>query len=302
MKFMRQAHPRTRTRQRTIAVSLSLAIGAMVPFAVGSIADGGSPPVSAKTDRAPSSASPGSLEGADHLDVAATAAAGPAVHFHLADRESDQRVVPRRPAIAVPDPVPLVLARAPAGSLTVVLGDSYTSGWNGAGLGGHNWATLVGESRGWTVVNLAVAGTGFKNPGWTNQPVRSLLPRTIKLRPDVVIVASGHNDSRWSAAATSREAERNIDRIRADLPDAVIVIVAPIWQNGSAPARCLFLRDRLRAKAAAIGAVFIDPLAGRWFAGANHRFIGSDGLHPTNAGHRHIAELVLAALAETVGS
>ena len=45
-----------------------------------------------------------------------------------------------------------------------------------------------------------------------------------------------------------------------------------------------------------IGAVFVDPLAEGWFSGASHRLIGSDGLHPTDAGHRFIAKHVLAAL------
>jgi lysophospholipase L1-like esterase len=48
--------------------------------------------------------------------------------------------------------------------------------------------------------------------------------------------------------------------------------------------------------------LFIDPLGQRWFAGADHRFIGPDGLHPTDAGHRHIAAELLAGLAATLSS
>jgi lysophospholipase L1-like esterase len=202
-----------------------------------------------------------------------------------------------RPVVTLPEVAPRVVLRAPPGARVVVLGDSYTSGWNGAGLGRRNWTALVGSSRGWTVTNLAVAGTGYRNPGWTSQPVGSLVPRTIRLRPDVVILATGHNDSRWTAASTSAEAERVIARLRAGLPDAVIVLLAPIWQNGSPPTRCLVLRDHLRRTAAAVGAVFVDPLSGRWFAGSDHRFIGPDGLHPTDAGHRHIADELLSDLA-----
>jgi lysophospholipase L1-like esterase len=207
-----------------------------------------------------------------------------------------------RPTVVLPEVAPVVALRAARGSRVVILGDSYASGWNGAGLGSRNWTSIVGRSRGWTVTNLAVAGTGYQNPGWTNQPVGSLVSRTIRLRPDVVILAAGHNDSRWSAASTSREADRVIARLRAGLPDAVLVIVAPIWQNGSPPTRCLVLRDHLRRTAAGPGALFVDPLAERWFAGADHRFIGPDGVHPTNAGHRHIADEVLADLAATLST
>jgi phospholipase/lecithinase/hemolysin len=62
------------------------------------------------------------------------------------------------------------------------------------------------------------------------------------------------------------------------------------------------LRDHLRRTATGVGALFVDPLAERWFAGADHRFIGPDGVHPTNAGHRHIADEVLADLAATLST
>jgi lysophospholipase L1-like esterase len=196
-----------------------------------------------------------------------------------------------------PRPATRAPARMPAGSTAVFLGDSFTSGWNGAGLGGHGWPAIVAASRGWRSIDLAVPGTGFLNPGWTNQPLASRVAAAVRLKPDIVVVASGHNDSRWSASATADAADAAIRRLRRALPDAVFVIVAPIWQNGSPPQRCLILRDRLRARAATIRAIFIDPLADRWFAGSRHQLIGPDGLHPTDAGHRFMARRVLAALA-----
>lgn len=189
-------------------------------------------------------------------------------------------------------------SQAGAGSKAVFLGDSYTTGWNGAGLGARGWPRRVGLAKGWRTVNLAVAGTGFINPGWTNQPVRTRVSAAIARHPDIVFVASGHNDSHWSAAATAKAADKVIDRLHNALPHAVLVIVAPIWPNGSPPARCLTLRDHLRRKAAAVHGIFIDPLAERWFAGKYHRLIGADGIHPTDAGHLRMARRVLADLAK----
>jgi len=40
-------------------------------------------------------------------------------------------------------------------------------------------------------------------------------------------------------------------------------------------------------------------LAEGWFSGSRERLIGPDGIHPTDAGHRYMAQRVLAALAET---
>jgi len=220
--------------------------------------------------------------------------------------------VPSRPVVHVAQPTPGHVARTQSaggtkvtagpkvggGSKAVFLGDSYTTGWNGAGLGSRGWPRIVSRARGWQTVNLAVAGTGFINPGWTNQPVSSRVAEAIRQKPDVVFIAAGHNDSRWSVSATAAAADRVIARLHSALPNALLVIVAPIWPTGSPPTRCLALRDHLRRTAASVGAVFIDPLGERWFAGSNERFIGPDGIHPTDAGHRHIATLVLADLAK----
>ena len=202
-----------------------------------------------------------------------------------------------RAVVVTPQAAPRVVRRPTNGMTAVFLGDSYTTGWRGAGVGGRAWPVLVGRAKGWRTVTLAVAGTGFINPGWTGQPLGSMVPAAARQHPDVVVIASGHNNSRWSASATGAAADRAIDGLRRALPHAIFVIVGPIWQDGAPPLRCLVLRDHLRRKAAAIGAVFIDPLAEGWFAGTNHRFIGPDGLHPTDAGHAHMARLVLDDLA-----
>jgi lysophospholipase L1-like esterase len=205
--------------------------------------------------------------------------------------------VPSRPHVVVPQSAPQVVVRVTPGATAVFLGDSYSTGWKGAGIGSHGWPAIVSAAQGWHAINLAVAGTGFINPGWTNQPLGARVSEAIRQRPDVVFIATGHNDSRWSAAATGRAADEAIDRLHHALPDAQIVILAPIWPSGSAPSRCLQLRDHLRRTAASVGAIFIDPLAEGWFGGGNRRYIGADGIHPTDAGHRAMADRVLAALA-----
>jgi lysophospholipase L1-like esterase len=204
----------------------------------------------------------------------------------------------RHHAVVLAQVEPAAVSRLGPGATAVFLGDSYTSGWNGAGIGSRGWPALVGADRGWKVVNQSVAGTGFMNPGWTDQRIGSQVDVAVRQKPQVVFVAGGHNDSRWPAATTSGAALSVIDRLHAALPDAVLVIIAPIWQDGSPPSRCLMLRDALRRKAIAIGAVFIDPLGEHWFAGTSHRFIGNDGLHPTDAGHAWLASRILADLTE----
>jgi lysophospholipase L1-like esterase len=211
----------------------------------------------------------------------------------------ERKVVLVKPEVRAPAPGTVVMDRADRGSTMVVLGDSYTSGWQGAGTGAHGWPRIVGRERGWHVLNFAVPGTGFLNPGWTAQPIRSLVSRTVARHPDVVVIAAGHNDSRWSPSSTEMAADRVIDRIHRSLPEAAIVVIGPIWQDGSPPSRCLALRDHLGRTAAAVGAVFVDPIGERWFAGSRHRMIRADGIHPDDAGHRWMAARVLAALARS---
>ncbi len=176
------------------------------------------------------------------------------------------------------------------------LGDSYTTGWAGAGIGKRGWPAIVSASFGWKTVNRAVAGTGFVNPGWTGQRIRSRVTAVLKAKPGIVFVAGGHNDSRFGARATGKAADVVLRRLRRELPDAVIVVIGPIWANGSPPAAIRGIRTELRRHAAAIGAVFVDPIREGWFAGSAGRFILADGIHPSNAGHRRIAARVLAAL------
>ncbi len=204
-----------------------------------------------------------------------------------------------RAVVAVRDPAPKVTVRRAAGAKAVFLGDSYTTGMNGAGIGRRGWPAIVARTLGWRMANLAVAGTGFMNPGWTNQPVGTRVAAAIRQKPDVVVIAAGHNDSRWSAATTARAADAVLDRLHRALPEAVLVVVAPIWSNGTPPTRCLDLRDHLRRTARSIHAIFVDPLADRWFSGTRQRLIGPDGIHPTDSGHRFIADRILEAIAAT---
>jgi phospholipase/lecithinase/hemolysin len=76
------------------------------------------------------------------------------------------------------------------------------------------------------------------------------------------------------------------------------VVIGPLWSDGDAPAPVLAVRDAVRTAALAAGAQWIDPVADGWFdrpAG----LIGADRVHPTDAGHRLMAERVDAALRTT---
>lgn len=186
--------------------------------------------------------------------------------------------------------------------LAAFLGDSYTTGWVGAGIGRAGWPSIVARTFGWKSRNRAVAGTGFVNPGWTSQPMRTQVAEIIRMRPGIVFVAGGHNDRRYATRRSAAAADAVLERLRRGLPHATLVVIGPIWQDGRPAASIIALRDHLRRKARSMGAIFIDPLREGWFTGRAHRYIGSDGIHPTNAGHRYIAARVIANLQRHGGS
>jgi lysophospholipase L1-like esterase len=285
-----QAHEPGRGRRPAHLVALALLVGLGVALArldpaTAALAGSGTSPAAQTLTFAPVPA---------HDEVAATPIRVPVRDTPPA---SSAMSAPKRPVVLVPESKPIVVPRtAPSGSTAVFLGDSYTSGWSGAGLGARGWPRIVGVANGWKVVNLAVPGTGFINPGWTGQPIGSRVQAAIDRHPAVVVIAGGHNDSRWSTTSVAAAADRVIQRLRAALPNARLVIVAPIWPSGTPPTRCLVLRDHLRRTAASVGAVLVDPLAENWFGGSRHSMILADGIHPSDAGHRYIAQRVLARL------
>ncbi|HEU4673641.1 MAG TPA: SGNH/GDSL hydrolase family protein, partial [Candidatus Limnocylindrales bacterium] len=181
-------------------------------------------------------------------------------------RASAHRTVPRTRAVAA------------------FLGDSYTSGYNGAGYGGSGWPAIVSAKLGLRRLNVAVPGTGFVNPGWTGQPIRTRVAAVIRASPRIVFLAAGHNDQRFATSVTHAAAIAVIERLHRALPASKLVVIGPIWSGNRPPQSLFVLRDALRREASSVGAVFIDPIAGGWLAGSSIRYIGPDGLHPTNAG------------------
>jgi lysophospholipase L1-like esterase len=289
--LVERLRPQRRRRRGGFAALIPLILGALAALAATPAA-----PRTARPDQAAAAGVSHAIRTADPMDTRGRSVAAGVGSLRMAGRRPSPDL-PGRAVVHLPRSSPLVVRRVAAGATAVFLGDSYTTGWNGAGIGSQGWPERVARARAWRAINLAVAGTGFMNPGWTNQPLGSRIATAIRLKPDIVVVAAGHNDSRWSTSTTALAADKAIDRLRHALPDALIVVVAPIWPSGHPPARCVALRDDLRREARSVDAVFIDPLAEAWFAGANRRLIGADGIHPTNAGHRRIAERVLADLA-----
>ena len=93
-----------------------------------------------------------------------------------------------------------------------------------------------------------------------------------------------------------------MDWLVAERPDATILVIGPPWRNDRIPNNLFRIRDELRTVALETGANFIDPLAEGWFSGESSSLIGEDELHPTDAGHRHLAALITPRVEQLLAS
>jgi lysophospholipase L1-like esterase len=171
------------------------------------------------------------------------------------------------------------------------LGDSYTGGSDMDSGDGHRWPELLSHALGWEEADFAIGGSGYTTAGAQPMANRFIdrVPDIVAAAPDMVVVAGGAND----AAAAPGEFRAAVDTVLAtlssQLPDTTIVVLSPFWRT-EPPAVVIRMRDALHASATAVDAYFID--VSDLFSGDGRRFIGADGVHPTDEGHRFIANVV----------
>lgn len=200
------------------------------------------------------------------------------------------------------------LARArsippPKPPLAVFVGDSYAAG-TGASSAAHRWANLVAVSEGWRIRNLALGGTGYlatsAGPG-CGRPhctaFEGVLGELQTLDPDIVIVSGGRNDTTYPATAVSSAIDAFFPALRRAAPHARLVAVSPIWDASDPPRRLSEISGDVRSAVLGVQGVFLpvgEPLHGHpgWLA--------ADGLHPSDRGHRAIADAVLRTLPKSL--
>ncbi|MDL5159132.1 SGNH/GDSL hydrolase family protein [Actinomycetospora termitidis] len=186
------------------------------------------------------------------------------------------------------------------GATVAVIGDSISQGTKLGGLGRANWTSIVGASRGWKVTDVAVGGTGYAyaSPG-TQTFAAGQLERAVAAGPGTVVVQGSRNDGLTPLPQVSAAAADLYRQLQERLPGVRLIVIGPVWSDGTITPSLEALSDAVRNPALAAGATYIDPIRENWFAtaaGAQPPVIASDGVHPSDAGHRLIAEKVLRAL------
>ena len=166
------------------------------------------------------------------------------------------------------------------------------------GRGAAGWPVIVGNRFGWQVAVVASDGAGYVAPGQGGLTLPALLNNIVASRPDIVLLAGGRSDvGQETPDAIARAAGKMTADLRRQLPYARIVILGPVATDATAPAGAAQVRDAVRTAVTAVpNTLFIDPLAENWFADAPQGAIAPDGQHPTDVGHKLIADKLGADL------
>lgn len=180
-------------------------------------------------------------------------------------------------------------------------GDSFTAGTGATGQGTAE-SCLTSVALGYVCALDAQGGTGYVADGQVNsksfQPLGKRLPETASQyqHPDLIVIDAGRNDGTAPIAEVEAAAARYYNGIEKAYPNKPVVLIAPYFM-GDGPGAFADLRAWMRQQAKARDWVFIDPIAEGWTRSWSGLVI-ADGVHPSPAGHKAIAERLSAALAE----
>lgn len=196
---------------------------------------------------------------------------------------------------------------------TVVLGDSITAGQNGGGgsagfLRIDSWANTAAQLLGWRDVrNAAIAGTGYATAAGDTAFTGRLAD--LATQGARYVVFGGYNDRAVVGTTLPAAIDTVFAQIKAQNPAEFIVIGchapnAAAWSDTASQQ----VSALLSAKAAAAGALFVDPMTLRPFTGSGNvstpngsgnsdLFIQSDNIHPTRAGSQYLGRVLAEAIA-----
>lgn len=177
-----------------------------------------------------------------------------------------------------------------------VVSDSYTTGTKEGGLGAKSWTSLAWRmlSREGVRVSADVAAegrAGYGVRGDHGSVFADLTGRVVHPDDELVVFFGSRNDQGVDPDVYAEVTRNTLQSARRMAPAAKLLVIGPPWPTADVPDVVIQLRDILYAEAHAIGASWVDPLAERWFVG-RPELIGSDGVHPNDAGHAYLADKI----------
>jgi lysophospholipase L1-like esterase len=183
-----------------------------------------------------------------------------------------------------------------------IIGDSYTRGSDMGGNGDHGWPKLVTSELDRQGVPIkpvvgAVRGVGYVDRGRHGTVFDDQIPKAVAPDDWLVVLFGSRNDVGFPLPDLTAAVERTLADVKAAAPNAKVLVIGPPWTNANPPQPFLWVRDILKSQAGAVGATFVDPIADGWFADQPD-LIGTDGVHPTDAGHQYMADKIAPLIAQ----
>ena len=164
------------------------------------------------------------------------------------------------------------------------LGDDWTAGVGASSKTGR-FSTLVCANLGATELNFGRTGAGYAKRGVASGPYRAEVRAIAAAAPVMVVVSGGRNDYSDNAATAADSATQLFALLRAKLPDAVLVAVAPFWGDSNLPPQMRTLRAQVKQAVTAVGGTYLDipdPIHG-------HPDFMADAADPNDQGYAAIA-------------
>lgn len=188
-----------------------------------------------------------------------------------------------------------------ADTRVVVVGDAFTTSSVQGAVAPSAWPPLLQERLDDASVEVSAAdGAGYATPNVLGRTIGNLAADAPTEGADVVVVFAGRADGAGIADQVSIGASEVFAQIRAEAPEAALVVIGPAWPAAEVPAGVRNNRGVIQQAAVAAGATFVDPLEAGWFVDQPD-LIAADGIHPTEQGQQYLADLIEPVVRDAIG-
>lgn len=215
----------------------------------------------------------------------------------------------------------------PYTSMVAILGDSIGGGSaQNTGSGQGTWIPRLADQMGWVNPwNSCIGGTGYITAnGGANTFVDRVNADVLVYNPDKVILFGGYNDNLGSQPAILAAARSVAASIQGKSSVKKVAMVGPYSPVGPAVTSIVNTNDTLKTVALENGWIFVDQINGDAYAGNGTKVmdstpwisgtgrvgattgtgnadycVGTDGIHPTDRGHKNLADRMYRSLVAT---
>ncbi|RDH77721.1 SGNH/GDSL hydrolase family protein [Mycolicibacterium moriokaense] len=204
-------------------------------------------------------------------------------------------------------PSPTTTSAIPAAAEVAIIGDTYTAGTAIGGQGPDGWPALVTARLRRQNIDIAPSveaedGSGYATPGaGQGDTFSDQIPKVVRKADRLVVIFGSSGDPAVPPDQLQPAVRQTLDAAHAAAPKAKIVVIGPTWTTPDPTPDILQTRDAINAEADATGAVFVDPIAARWFVDRPD-LLGPDGNTPTDAGHAYMADAIAPIIAQQLAS